>query len=110
MKKLILVLAIMVGACATTPAVRPDGQATAPAEQIAFYQECLSYYAALSIAQSAYNSGKLNAAQTTQLKTISATISPICSGPLPTNPQDATNKVAAAVTALGAYEVIMKAK
>src|SRR5574337_670800 len=69
--------------------------------QVQYVQACGAYGSAFSAAVQLRSAGKLNQAQIDAVTKIDQQITPICTGPLPANPQAATAQVTAAVTTLG---------
>ena len=92
-----LACALMLAACTTlSPTTNPAGLTP----QQAFLQACTGYSAALSVTTQAILAGKLNAAQMQAVKATDATIYPICSGPVPADPQAQITQITAAITTL----------
>src|SRR5574337_367544 len=69
--------------------------------QVQYVQACGAYGSAFSAAVQLRSAGKLNRAQIDAVTQIDKQITPICTGPLPTDPAAATAQVTAAVTTLG---------
>jgi len=91
MKKLalsFLVLAALAG-CATTQSA-----------QQGYVEACTAYGAAFTSAVQLRQAGKLNPAQIDAVAKVDAQITPLCTGPLPADPQTATAQITAAVTTL----------
>lgn len=86
----IIALMMVFGGCATTT----------QGAQVQYVQACGAYASAFSIAVELHRQGKLNQAQINALNQIDAQITPICTGPLPTDPVALTQQVTAAVTTL----------
>jgi len=100
MKKLICFLAILVlTACATTQNA-----------QQSYVQACAAYGAGFSTALQLREQGELNPAQISAISGLDAQITPICSGPLPANPDAATVQITSAVTTLAATLAIQQEK
>lgn len=95
---LVMGVSMAVTACATSTAQ----------VQLQFIQTCAAYNAALGTAVTLRQAGELNPSQIEQISLIEATITPICTGPLPANPQTATTRITAAVTSLAILEAIKK--
>lgn len=98
-KSLVLVaaMAAALAACTTT-------QTT----QTGYVQACAAYGVAFDAALHAREAGKLNQAQIDQVTLIDSQITPLCTGPLPADPEAATVQITTAVTTLGLIEVIKK--
>ena len=84
-----LVLVLVLVACATT-------QST----QQTYVQACAAYNAAFTSALNARVAGKLSQNQIDQITLLDSQITPICTGPLPTDPTAATQQITAAVTTM----------
>lgn len=84
-------------------------QATTQTAQVTYTQACMAYGAAFAAALELRRAGKLNHAQIDQVTLLDSQITPICTGPLPADPNAATQQVAGAVTALTILEVAQKA-
>lgn len=89
MKLITLCLALSLAACAST-------QST----QVAYVQACSGYAAAFSAAVTLRASGKLSQKDIDAITLMDKEVTPICTGPLPTDPTVATQQVTAAVTTL----------
>lgn len=74
--------------------------------QVAYTQSCAAYGAAFDTALQLRKAGKLNDAQVKQVTIMDSQITPICTGPLPADPNTATVQVTAAITALTILEAI----
>ncbi|MEL5850120.1 MAG: hypothetical protein U7M05_12295 [Candidatus Igneacidithiobacillus chanchocoensis] len=96
---LILLPALLLTACATTT------QQT----QVQYVQACTAYGAAFNAALALREAGKLTPAQINQVNLLDSQITPICTGPLPADPQAATAQVTAAVTTLAIIEAAQHA-
>jgi hypothetical protein len=59
------------------------------------------YASAFNVALQKRQAGKLSANQIAQISLVDQQITPICTGPLPTDPVAATKQITAAVTTLG---------
>jgi hypothetical protein len=66
-----------------------------------YIQACSAYQAAFGAAVQLRQAGKLTPAQVTAVSNLDQQITPICTGPLPTDAGAAAGQVTAAVTALG---------
>lgn len=95
--------ALALAACQSVP-----GQSTAQSTQVTYTQACSSWGAAFATALELRRAGKLNQAQIDQITLLDATVNPICTGPLPTDPNAATQQVTAAVTTLVILEAVKK--
>lgn len=89
-------MAAGVSACTSTVTIR-DARVT-------YTQSCAAYGGAFNVLVAMRKADKLNDAQIAQVTLIDSQITPICTGPLPTDLDDATAKVTAAVTALTIME------
>ncbi len=96
---LILVVLLALAACATT-------QQT----DVALTQACGAYGAAFKIALQRRQAGKLNPAQIQTVNNADKTVTPICTGQLPPNPQAATAEVSSELALLVALETKPKPK
>lgn len=103
---LVLLIGAGVTALAMTACATPT--ATPQQMQIAYVQACVTYNAGFGTAVALKQAGKLNPSQIEQISLIDATITPLCTGPLPANPQTATAQITAAVTSLAILETINK--
>ena len=92
MKRLLISLSIvlLIG-CASVP---PENQ---------FVQSCQIYDGVLKSALVAAQDGYLSPVQVANLKLINSQVTPICLGPIPTDPQVAVAQITAAVTTLTVY-------
>jgi hypothetical protein len=97
MKKLMLALCCVaaLAGCANT-------QST----QVSYVQACAGYGVAFNTALNLRIANKLTPAQIDQVTLIDSQITPICTGPLPVNPEAATVQITAAVTSLALIEAI----
>jgi hypothetical protein len=89
MKLIALCLALLLAACSTT-------QDT----QVGYVQACSAYAAAFSAAVTLRANGKLGQKDIDAITLMDKEVTPICTGPLPTDPTAATQQVTAAVTTL----------
>ncbi|MHB8914434.1 MAG: hypothetical protein ACYC4K_01325 [Thiobacillus sp.] len=96
---LIALMALALTGCATAPA-----PATA---QTQFVQACGAYGVAFAAALQLREAGQLSAAQIAYLSQNDVIITPICTGPMPTNAAAATTEIMTAVTTIA---VITKGK
>lgn len=104
MKKTILMLSLLALAsvtagCTTSPAA--SGQ---QAVQVRYVQACAAYGVAFAGALNLRKAGKLDAVQVSQVSLIKNQITPICTGALPGNTDDAVQQITAAVTVLTIME------
>lgn len=99
----IVALAILLSACVTNPQQAPTQSA-----QVTYTQACAAYGAGFAVALELRRAGKLNQAQIDQVTLLDSQITPICTGPLPADPDAATRRVTAAVTALAVLEAAKK--
>ena len=99
MRESIVLLALCLGACATSQ--------TSPAQS--FAQACVSYTSALNSATALNNAGKLSKSAVIEISAIEARITPICLQPAPNNAADLTTQVTAAVTTLTVLAAAPKA-
>lgn len=74
--------------------------------QVAYAQSCAAYGAAFDVALQLRKAGKLNDAQVRQVTLMDSQITPICTGPLPNDPNAATVQVTAAIATLSVLEAI----
>jgi hypothetical protein len=106
MKKLItlgiVAAAMLMSACSFT--------GTTQDAQVKYVQACAAYGAALNTAVNLRQQGKLSAKQINEITVLDAQITPICTGPLPANPDAATQQVTAAITTLTVLETIEATK
>jgi hypothetical protein len=98
-----LVLAAAVSGCASPTAGTPS-----QAAQVGYAQACAAYAAMFATALELRKAGKLNPAQINQVTLIDSQVTPVCTGPLPADPDAATVQITAAVTALTILEVAQK--
>ena len=91
----LLVLLSALGACAS---FAPG--ATSSQVDTQYAQACIAYGAAFNAALQLRTAGKLTAAQIAAVNTVDQTVTPICTGPLPANPQAAIVQITAASTTL----------
>lgn len=99
MRESAVLLTLCLAACATSQ--------TTPAQS--FAQSCASYTAALNSATALNNAGKLSKSAVIEISAIEARITPICLQPPPTNANELTTQVAAAVTTLTVLAAAPKA-
>jgi hypothetical protein len=76
--------------------------------QASYVQACDAYGAAFAGALVARQAGKLNQSQIDQVTLLDAQITPICTGPLPTDPALKTQQIVAAVTTMAVIGIIQK--
>jgi hypothetical protein len=105
MKKTILILSLLALAnnmtgCVMNPANPTDVQPV----QVRYVQACAAYGAAFAGALELRKAGKLDAVQVSQVSLIKNQITPICTGALPQDTDDAVQQITAAVTALTIME------
>jgi hypothetical protein len=93
MKILCISLAI---ACA----IGTSGCATQVDPSVQYVQGCAAYAAAFSTAVSLRQTGKLSQGQIDTVTLLDSQITPICTGPLPSDPSAMTVQVTSAVTSL----------
>lgn len=99
MKKIIAIaLLCVLAACATTESA-----------QTSYVKACAAYNAAFATALQLRIDGKLSKSEVDSITLISSQVTPICTGPLPANPEAATQQVTAAVTTITIMEAIKKA-
>ena len=97
MKKLILFTAILsLSGCALSPAANTQTVAA----QTQFTQACGAYGVAFATALQLREAGQLSPAQIADVSRNDQLITPLCTGPMPTNATAATTEVMAAVTTL----------
>lgn len=96
-KVLALCSALLLGACATQTPQQADA---------GFVQACSAYGSALTAAAKLRVAGKLSPQAIQQIDMVDATVTPICTGPLPANPAAAVTQINAAVVALGVAEAL----
>jgi hypothetical protein len=103
-------LPAMLGVLALGSALALAGCATGQPQstQATYTQACATYGAAFATALELRQAGKLNKAQIDQVTLIDSQITPVCTGPLPTDATAATQKVTAAVTSMLILEAIHK--
>jgi hypothetical protein len=92
--------ALSMAGCQTTSNLTPQ-QAT----QLTYTQACTAWNAAFSTALQLRVAGKLNKPQIDQITLLDAQVTPICTGPLPTDSTAAAQQVTAAVTTLTILEL-----
>lgn len=97
MKCLFLLLILVLTACATVQ----DAQTQ-------YVQACAGYAAAIATAVQLRSAGKLTQNEIDSITIADNQITPICTGPLPTDPTAATQQVTAAVTTLLILEAAKK--
>ncbi len=78
------------------------------ASQASYVQACGAYSAALQTALELRKDGKLLPAQISAVTTLSEQITPLCSGPLPSNPATMMTKVSSAILTLTALQGVSK--
>lgn len=93
---LLLTLALLAG-CAATPG-------SGPSPQSVFAGTCTAYTGALTALTPLKASGKLTAGQIATVNTINATVTPLCEGPLPSNPAQEMTSLNNALAALAAIK------
>ena len=95
-----LVLALLpltLMACAATPG-------SGPSPQSVFAGTCTAYTGALTAITPLKASGKLSPGQIATVNTINATVTPLCEGPLPSNPTQELTSLNNALAALAAIK------
>ena len=95
-----LVLALLplaLVACATTPG-------SGPSPQTVFAGTCTAYTGALTALTPLKAAGKLSAGQIATINTVNATVTPLCEGPLPSNPTQEMTSLNNALAALAAIK------
>ncbi len=106
MRKLLCVaLVVALSGCAAF-----SNTATPQQVQTQYVQACAAYGAAFSTALQLRVAGKLSQAEIDTVSTIDSQITPICTGPLPSDPAQATVQITAAVTTLGILEAAKQVK
>jgi hypothetical protein len=98
----VLGAAAVLAACQTMPG--HGAQST----QVTSTQACASWGAAFDVALQLRKAGKLNRAQIDQITLLDSQVTPICTGPMPTDPDTAAKQVTAAVTTLTILELAAK--
>lgn len=93
MKKLLIVL--LLAGCATTQSA-----------QVGFVRACSAWDGAFKLAVVAREKDKLTPAQIERVTTLDGTVTPLCTGPLPADADEATAKVTAATTELAVMTAI----
>ena len=93
MKYLAAAFALALSACVTNSNLSPTENLA-----VSFGQACAGYSAALASATLANNAGKLTKAQVQAISAADAQISPLCTGPTPTDLNAAITQVTAATT------------
>lgn len=93
---------LMLSACATPPTTR--------SAQVSYTQACAAWGAAFAGALELRQVGKLNQAQIDQVTLLDSQVTPLCIGALPTDANEAANRVTAAVTAMAIIEAANKEK
>lgn len=101
-KYLVLSFSLLLGACASGPNATQNAQ-------VNYIQACNAWGSALTAAAKLRLDGKLSAQAVQQITTLDATITPICTGPLPADPTAATTQITTAVTELGIIEGVKAA-
>jgi hypothetical protein len=99
----VLGAAAVLAACQTMPGATP-----AQSTQVTSTQACASWGAAFDVALQLRKAGKLNRAQIDQITLLDSQVTPICTGPMPTDPDTAAKQVTAAVTTLTILELAAK--
>ena len=94
-------LALALGACAS---FAPG--ATSAQVDTQYAQACIAYGAAFNAALQLREGGKLTVAQIAAVNTLDQTVTPVCTGPLPADPQAAIAQITAASTTLVALVAI----
>ena len=89
-------------------AVGLTGCATTQSAQQGFVEACSAYSATFQLALSLRQEGKLNDAQIKAVSDLDAQATPLCTGPLPTDPTAATALVTAAATTLTTEVIAQK--
>lgn len=98
--------AILALAGCVTPPANQTPALQVQSTQLTYTQACAAWGAAFSTALQLRVAGKLNQAQIDQVTLLDSQVTPICTGPLPTDPTAATQQVTAAVTAMAILEVV----
>jgi len=84
--------------CATPPATQSS--------QVSYAQSCAAYAGAFDVLVALRKGGKLNQAQIDQVTLIDSQITPQCTGTMPQDPAEATQRITAAVTSLTILEAV----
>jgi hypothetical protein len=92
------IAAVLLAGCASTTSTQTA--------QVNYTQACAAYGAAFAGALQLRKAGKLNQVQVDQVTLLDSQITPICTGPLPTDATAATQQITAAVTALTILETV----
>lgn len=92
----VLTVALLAG-CAATPGASPSPQSV-------FAGTCTAYTGALVAITPLRTAGKLSAAQIATVNTVNATVTPLCEGPLPTNPTQEMTSLTNGLAALAAIK------
>lgn len=103
MRKLIIAaLCAVLAACATS------GTDNTQQVQVTYTQACAAYGAVFATALELRKADKLTPGQVEQISILSKQITPLCTGPLPANPDAAAQQITAAVTSLAIIEAVTK--
>jgi hypothetical protein len=79
---------------------------TTQSAQANYVRACSAYNAAFVGVYNAVKAGKLSTSQLDQAILLESQITPICTGPLPKDPESATAQITAAVTTLTVLEAV----
>jgi hypothetical protein len=99
--------ALALAGCGTAAVVTP-APISPQVMQTAFVDGCAAWNVAFSTAYQLRLAGKLNQAQIDQVTLLDSQITPLCTGPLPTDATNATQQVTAAVASMAILEAIHK--
>lgn len=99
-----LIVLCMVCALAACASFAPG--ATSAQVDTQYAQACIAYGAAFNAALQLREGGKLTVAQIAAVNTLDQTVTPVCTGPLPADPQAAIAQITAASTTLVALVAI----
>ena len=93
----VLLAVAFLAACAATPG-------SSPSPQSVFAGTCTAYTGALTALTPLKAAGKLSPGQIATVNTINATVTPLCEGPLPSNPAQEMTSLNNALAALAAIK------
>lgn len=82
------------------------GCATTQSAQVGFVRACSAWDGTFKLAVVAREKGKLTPLQIERISTLDGTVTPLCTGPLPADADEATRKVTAATTELAVMEAV----
>lgn len=94
--------------CMTQGSLTPlaPGQTPAQKMQVSYTQACAAWDAGFQTALELRRAGKLSPLQVQRISLLDDQATPLCTGPMPTDPNAAAQQVTAAVTALAILEAV----